>query len=153
MNSFASLGDVMAITGKEYTVTEQERIETLLPLVSDALRVEGIKVGRDLDQMAENNSAYANLLKLVTVDIIVRGVRQDTEGEPMSQESQSALGYSWSGTYAVPGGGIAAAIMRNDLKRLGLRRPTYGAMEIYEKAKWNHDNTSCETADWKRQPW
>lgn len=43
------------------------------------------------------------------------------KGEPMTQESQTALGYNWQGTYAIPGGGIAGAIMRTDLKALGLR--------------------------------
>ena len=45
--------------------------------------------------------------------------------------SQSALGYSVSGTYAVPGGGIGNAIMDRDLKRLGLKRPRIGAIELY----------------------
>jgi hypothetical protein len=49
----------------------------------------------------------------------------------MTQESQSALGYTWSGTYAIAGGGIAQAIMRNDLKRLGLKRQNYGVIEYY----------------------
>lgn len=141
MNAFATLDDAIRITGKEYSASEQERIEALLPLISDALRVEAEKVGKDLDHMAAKSPAYENLLKLVTVDVVVRGLRQDTEGEPLSQESQSALGYSWSGTYAVPGGGLAAAIMRNDLKRLGLRRPQYGSMEIYDaKTKRCHNH-------------
>ena len=141
MNAFATLDDVMEITGRDYSAEQQAQIETLLPLISDALRVEADKVGKDLDHEASKRPAYESLLKLVTVDIIVRGLRQDSEGEPMSQESQSALGYSWSGTYAIPGGGLAAAIMRNDLKRLGLRRPTYGAMEIYDaKTKRCHNH-------------
>lgn len=130
--SFATLAEVEALTGKTYTANEQARIEVLLPMVSDALRFEAEKVGKNLDAMVESSAAYANVVKLVVVDIIVRVLRQSQDGEPMSQESQSALGYSWSGTYAIPGGGIAAAIMRNDLKRLGLRRQQYGVMEIWE---------------------
>jgi hypothetical protein len=57
-------------------------------------------------------------------------MRQSSTGEPMSQESQAALGYSWSGTYAIPGGGIAQAIMKNDLKRLGLRRQRMGVIDL-----------------------
>ena len=33
------------------------------------------------------------------------------------------------------GGGIANAIMRNDLKRLGLRRQQYGVIELWEKSE------------------
>jgi hypothetical protein len=120
---------VIAISGATYTTAEQERITTLLPLVSDALRFEADKVGKDLDVMAED-TVYANTLKLVTCDIVIRAMRQSSTGEPMSQESQAALGYSWSGTYAIPGGGIAQAIMKNDLKRLGLRRQRMGVIDL-----------------------
>lgn len=132
MSDFATLADVQTLTGKTYTEAEQGRISALLSLVSDALRWEAERVGKDLDEMVEDGTAYANTVKIVTVDVVARVMRQSQEGEPMSQESQSALGYSWSGTYAIPGGGISGAIMRNDLKRLGLRRQRYGAMEIWD---------------------
>ena len=93
--------------------------------------------------MIENDTtgAYASVVKLVTVDILVRVMRQSMEGEPMSQESQSGLGYTWSGTYAVAGGGIAAAIMRNDLKRLGLRVQRYGMEAMYGRYPRNDGNS------------
>ena len=131
MSEFATLAEVMAITGKSYTAEETERIESLLKLVSDALRYEATKVGKDIDEMCDDDEAYASVVKLVTVDVVERVMRQSSDGEPLSQESQSALGYSWSGTYAIPGGGIAGSIMRNDLKRLGLRRQRYGVIEFY----------------------
>lgn len=129
---FATLADVVALTGKEYTVDEQARIEVILPLISDTLRIEAQKVGKDLDAMVNDSAAYASVAKLVTVDIVVRVLRQSQDGEPMTQESQGALGYTWSGTYAIPGGGIAAAIMRNDLKRLGLKRQQIGTVELWD---------------------
>jgi len=129
---FATLADVVALTGKEYTADEQARIEAILPLISDTLRIEAQKVGKDLDAMVNDSAAYASVAKLVTVDIVVRVLRQSQDGEPMTQESQGALGYTWSGTYAIPGGGIAAAIMRNDLKRLGLRRQQIGTVELWD---------------------
>ena len=132
MSGFVTLADVTALSGKTYTTAEQERITALIPLVSDALRYEAIKVGKSLDDMAANDSAYRSVVKLVTVDVVIRAMRQTLDGTPMTQESQSALGYTWSGTYAIPGGGIASAIMRNDLKRLGLRKQRYGAMEIWD---------------------
>lgn len=128
---------MITLNGKSYTSEEQERITALLPLVSDALRYEAVKVGKNLDEMidADETGAYASVVKMVTVDIVSRALRQSMDGEPMSQESQSALGYSWSGTYAIPGGGIANAIMRNDLKRLGLWRQQYGVIELWEKSE------------------
>lgn len=131
--AFATLADVMAVSGATYTQEEQDRINTLLPLLSDALRYEAQKVGKDLDDMA-SDATYANTLKLVTCDIVIRAMRQTSSGEPMAQESQSALGYSWSGTYAIPGGGIAQAIMKNDLKRLGLRRQRMGVIDLWPES-------------------
>jgi hypothetical protein len=131
MSDFATLQDVLDLSGASYTADQQARIQDLLPLVSDALRYEADKVGKDLDVLVTNNAALASVAKLVTVDVVVRVLRQSTDGEPMSQESQSALGYSWSGTYAIPGGGISNAIMRNDLKRLGLWGQKYGVIDFY----------------------
>ena len=132
MRDFATFADVKALTGKNYTEDEEDRIGMLLSLVSDALRVEAKKVGKDLDAMAAADTAYESVVKLVTVDVVVRVLRQNLDSEPMAQESQAALGYSWSGTYAIPGGGISGAIMRNDLKRLGLKRQQIGAQYIWE---------------------
>lgn len=131
MSDFATLADVLTLSGGAYTTEQQDRITALLPLVSDALRMEANKVGKDLDAMIEADEAYGSVVKLVTVDVVVRALSIDTQSAPMSQESQSALGYSWSGTYAIPGGGIANSILRNDLKRLGLRRQRYGTIEWY----------------------
>lgn len=132
MASFATIVDVLEITGKDYTSAETARIEALLELISDALRVYATNIGKDLDEMAGASTAYANVLKLTTVDIVIRAIRQSFDGDPLTQESQSAIGYTWSGTYAIPGGGIAGAIMKNDLKRLGLRRQQYGTIEFYD---------------------
>ena len=134
MSSFATKQDVIAVSGTTYTTAEQERIDTLLPLVSDALRIEARRVNKNLDEMAYGDDAYANLLMLVTCDIVIRAMRQTVTGDPMAQESQAALGYSWSGTYAIPGGGIANAIMKNDLKRLGLRRQRMGVIDLWPES-------------------
>jgi hypothetical protein len=131
MSAFAALSDVQTLTGMTHSEAEQGRINALLPMVSDALCWEAERVGQNLQQMIYENDALASVAKMVTVDIVVRVLRQSQEGEPMSQESQSALGYTWSGTYAVPGGGISGAIMRNDLKRLGIKRQRYGVIDLW----------------------
>lgn len=129
---FAAVSDIEALY-RPLTVDERTRAEAMLPLISDTLRSIGDKVNKDLDAITLTDATYGSVLKLVTVDIVVRALRQSTEGEAMSQESQSAMGYSWSGTYAVPGGGIANAIMNNDLKRLGLTQQQIGSIML-----WGH---------------
>lgn len=132
MSAYATYADVVSIEGATYTTEQQDRIETLLPLVSDLIRNEGNGVGIDVDAAIAADGAYASVVKLVTCDVVARIMRQSTTGEPMSQESQSALGYSWSGTYAVPGGGVAMSLMRNERKMLGFKRQKYGVIEAWE---------------------
>lgn len=131
MDSFATLQDVITLTGVDYSSAEQDRINALLPDVSDLIRNEGKKAGVDVDAEVEADSSYASVVKLVTVDVVARVMRQSTEGEPMSQESQSALGYSWSGTYAIPGGGIAMSLMNNERKLLGFRQQAIKAVKLW----------------------
>lgn len=135
-SAFATVNDIVTLW-RPLTADEQTRAGALLPLVSDEIRVIANSVGKDIDAMIAESEPYASVVKVVTVDVVSRILRQSTEGDAMTQESQSALGYSWSGTYAVPGGGIANAIMRNDLKKLGLLIQTYGSVMLWEGKKNN----------------
>jgi hypothetical protein len=132
--AFATVSDITTLW-RPLTATETTRAEALLPLVSDEIRVIGTSVGKDVDAMIAASEAYGNVVKMVTVDVVSRVLRQSLDGDAMTQESQSALGYSWSGTYAVPGGGIANAIMHNDLKKLGLLRQQMGSVFLWEGKK------------------
>lgn len=130
-SAYATVTDITTLW-RPLTASETTRAEALLLPVSDELRVLASQVGKDMDAMVSASEVYANLVRIVTVDVVSRVLRQSTEGDAMTQESQSALGYSWSGTYAVPGGGIANAIMKNDLKRLGLLNQTIGVMFTWQ---------------------
>jgi hypothetical protein len=129
--SYATIDDVIALF-RPLTTDEEEKTNELLPIVSDELRWRANMVGRDLDQMISDVPVLANVAKEVTVSAVSRILRQDTSGEAMTQYSQSALGYSVSGTYAVPGGGIGNAILPSDLKRLGLKRGRIGVIDFYD---------------------
>ena len=131
---FATVSDIITLW-RPLTNDEQTRAAALLPLVSDEIRQMGYNVGKDVDQMKAEQETYGSLLQVVTVDVVSRVLRQATDGDAMTQESQSALGYSWSGTYAVPGGGIANALMKNDLKRLGLLAQQIGVISLWQGSK------------------
>ena len=130
-SAFATVTDITTLW-RPLTAAETTRAEALLLPVSDELRVIASQVGKDIDAMVSASEVYANLVRIVTVDVVSRVLRQSTDGEAMTQESQSALGYSWSGTYAIPGGGIANAIMKNDLKKLGLVNQKIGVMFTWQ---------------------
>lgn len=118
MEPFATIEDVNNLW-RRLKDDEMERAEKLLPVVSDSLRMEADKVGKDLDIMLNEKPYLKTVAKSVTVDVLARVLMTSTDSEPMTQESQSALGYAWSGTYLVPGGGLF--IKKSELARLGLR--------------------------------
>lgn len=127
---FATVTDIQTLW-RPLTASEQTRAEALLPLISDEIRVIAKSVNKNVDEMIAADSEYESVVKVVTVDVTARVLRQSTTGEAMTQESQAALGYSWSGTYAVAGGGIANSILKNDLKKLGLLNQQIGATFIW----------------------
>lgn len=134
--AFATVQDIIDLW-RPLTTDEQTRAGNLLPPVSDTLRNEAKKVGKNLDTLVTEDETYSNVVKLVTVDVVARVLRQTTTGDAMTQESQSAGGYSWSGTYAVPGGGIANAILYSDLKRLGLLNQQIGSVRLWQRSREN----------------
>ncbi|EPH12542.1 phage Gp19/Gp15/Gp42 family protein [Facklamia hominis] len=107
---------------------ELARAKALIPVVEDTLYLEAEKIGKNLDALS-NNPRYMNVLKGVVVDIVARTLMTSTNSEPMIQYSEAALGYSASGTFLSPGGGIF--IKRDELKKLGLRKQRRGAFELY----------------------
>ena len=125
MATFATQDDVIRLW-RALKPEEVERVDALLEVVSDSLRVEAEKVGKDLDQMAEDSVSYASVLKSVVVDVVARALMTSTDTEPMTQFSEAALGYSVSGSFLVPGGGLF--IKRSELDRLGLRKQRYGVI-------------------------
>lgn len=128
MEPFAKIEDINNIW-RELTVDEEERAEKLLTIISDSLRVEAEKVGKDLDEMIRKSEAMKNVTKSVTVDVLARTLMTSTDSEPMTQMSQSAMGYSVSGTFLVPGGGLF--IKKSELARLGLKRQKCGVIDLY----------------------
>ena len=131
MSSFATISDVETLW-RYLKQDETDRASFLLKVVSDSLRVEAEKIGKDLDAMVLKSAAYANVVKSVAVDIVARTLMTSTDQEPMTQFNQSALGYSASGSFLVPGGGLF--IKKSELARLGLRRQRYGVMNLYGDA-------------------
>lgn len=128
MENFATVDDLKKLW-RTLKFDEEKRAEALLEVVSHSLRVEARKIGKDLDILVSEDSSYASVLKSVTVDVVARTLMTSTEQEPMTQFAESALGYSVSGSFLVPGGGLF--IKDSELKRLGLKKQRYGVIDIY----------------------
>jgi len=125
---FATVTDIERLA-RPLTQAEQARANELLPVVSDELRQEAMNRGYNLDQMLNDGTLLRNAIIGVTVDITMRVLMTSTHDEPMTQFSQAAMGYSVSGSFLSPGGGLF--IKDSELKRLGIKRQQLKTIEWY----------------------
>lgn len=128
MDNFATIEDIRNLW-RALTPEEEERASALIQKVSSILRSEADKVGKDLDLMIQQKPYLADVATSVTVDVVTRALATPTNQEPVSQFTESAMGYSYSGTYLVPGGGIF--IKNAELARLGLKRQKMGGIKLW----------------------
>lgn len=128
MDNYATV-EQLALLWRPLTPDERIRAEALIEVVSASLRVEAEAAGKNLDQLANESPSYKQVLTSVVVDVVARTLMTSTDQEPMTQISESALGYSFSGSYLVPGGGLF--IKNSELKRLGLKKQRYGVIDFY----------------------
>ena len=138
---YASVNDVILLF-RALTEEEAEKTEALIPMICARLRTEAKKAGKDLDAIIEADADLAEVAKGITVDVVARTLMTPTQTVggfgAMSQMSQSAGGYSVSGTFLNPGGGIF--IKKAELAALGIRRQQIGVIEIYDQG--DNDTTS-----------
>lgn len=127
--AFASLEQLETLW-RPLKANERDRAAALLATVSNRLRVGAGNRGKDLDAMAISDPTYASTLASVVVDITARTLMSSTDTEPMTQMSQAAGGYSFSGSFLSPGGGIF--IKNSEWAALGLRRQSIGVIEPYD---------------------
>ena len=127
---YCTVDDIITLA-RPLTADETTRASALIPVVSDSLRQEAKNRGKDLDAMLLNGQVGGNVVKMVAVDVVLRTLNTATKAEPLSQFSESALGYTQSGTYLIPGGGLF--IKNSELKRLGLLTQRYGVIDFYSE--------------------
>lgn len=124
---YATVEDITRLW-RPLSLEETNRAEGLLPIVCARLRSEAKNVGKDLDAMIANDENLVYVAKQVTVDVVARALMTSTNSEPMTQFSQSAMGYTVSGTYLVAGGGLF--IKKSELASLGLKRQKLGVIDF-----------------------
>lgn len=126
--NYATVQDVIDLY-RPLTPDETAKTEQLIPVICSRLRVYGKNVGKDLDAMVTADADLAEVAKSVTVDVVARCLMTPTDQAPMSQFSESGLGYTVSGTFTNPGGGIF--IKDAELRALGLKVQRYGVIDFY----------------------
>lgn len=121
MNKYATIEDYLQLYNAEIDDSKKERLIMLLDLASSLLREEARERGYNLDRMIERNPDKANVAKLVVLASVRRVMSKEEEDSlNLQQFSQSAMGYTISGTYFNPGDDLY--FLKNELSRLGLNR-------------------------------
>lgn len=101
--------------------SEKARVETLLMYASALLRVEASNRGYNLDLIMLKDGAKRTVAKMVVLASVKRAMHTNEVTEvPLEQFTQSAMGYTVSGTYLNPGDDIY--FLNNELKRLGIKK-------------------------------
>ena len=125
--AYATIEDINLLF-RQLSTEETSKAEALIPVVEDLLRQEAKNVGKDLDQLVNDGDILSNTVKSVVVDVVARTLMTSTKSEPMTQYSESALGYSVSGTFLSPGGGVF--IKDSEYKKLGLKKQKLGVIDL-----------------------
>lgn len=127
--AYLSIDELMTLW-RSLKQDEIDRARALIDKVEANLKVEAKRANKNIDELVKDKD-YLDLYKSIVCDIVARNLMTSTDQEPMIQSAESALGYSFSGTYLVPGGGLF--IKKDELKRLGLRTQKYGVIDFYGK--------------------
>jgi len=130
---------------------EIDKAGHLLKVVEDQLLLRAHESGKNLDDMIDTLPGYASTFKSVVVDIVARNLMTATSGEPMASYSESALGYSFSGTFLNPGGGLF--IKDAEYKKLGFGKQKIRGLELYGSAEsyedtWHHYHSPRPSDPW-----
>ena len=129
MADYATVADVQNMK-RTLSAAEQERATYLLPVVSDIIRYEAAKVGKDFDEMISESPYLASVAKAVTVDVVMRELNTPGMQLPSTSYSEAAGGVSQS--YSLPNASGRIALWPSDLKALGLKRQQIGAWNLWE---------------------
>ena len=128
MADFASVTDIQNLK-RALTSAEQTRAAALLPVVSDIIRFEAQKVGKDADMLVAADPSFASVVKAVTVDVVMRELNTPGTQLPATQYSEAAGSVSMS--YSIPNGSGRIALWPSDLKSLGFRRQQIGSLPLW----------------------
>lgn len=130
MISYATTDDVIAYKGA-ISADMLARMPKILESCSAELRLIAKRQEKDLDQMIADDEDIAIAVTKGVVDSSVNYYYQSENREPiMTQFSQAAGGYSFSGTLANAGG--AFYFPKKFLRDIGLFTQKVGTIEVFD---------------------
>lgn len=126
---------------RSLTNEEIDKAEILISDAENALHVYAYNRGLDLDELLDEYEPRQGLYVAIVCDIVRREMLAEADDSPaMSQSSLGVMGYSISGTYLSPGGGLF--VKNSELKMLGIpvKKQKARSVELYDYQR-DSDNT------------
>lgn len=127
MANYATIQDIQVL--KSLTAQQQEAAEILIEQASAALRLTAKKYGKNLDDLISEDEDYAVVVKNVICQVVCRALDSLTGSGNVVQGTESIGAYSLTTTYL--NAGQSLYFLKSELKLLGLKRQTYGALNLY----------------------
>ena len=127
MSDYATIQDVINLK-RSLTSEEQTRAGYLIPIISNLIRVEAQRSGRDYDQMIVDTPILADVAKSVTCDVVIREINTPGTQLPATSYSEGAGGVTQS--YTLPNSSGAIKLWPSDMKALGLRVQKIDALNL-----------------------
>lgn len=125
--SYATIADIQTYW-RTLTASEQNVAAQMIADTSAKIRLKASRRGKDFDAMIADDDDLEDVAKTIVCKCVVNAMKM-LEAVPASQFSESAGGYTVSGTFYTPGGGLS--ISKKDWAELGLASQTYGGLNIY----------------------
>ena len=130
MSDYATIQDVINLK-RSLTSEEQTRAGYLIPIISNLIRVEAQRTGRDYDQMIVETPILADVAKSVTCDVVIREINAPGTQLPATSYSEGAGGVTQS--YTLPNSSGAIKLWPSDMKALGLKVQKIDALNLMKK--------------------
>ncbi len=130
MSDYATIQDVINLK-RSLTSEEQTRAGYLIPIISNLIRVEAQRTGRDYDQMIVDTPILADVAKSVVCDVVMRELNTPGTQLPATSYSECAGGVTQS--YTLPNSSGAIKLWPSDLKALGLRVQKIDALNLMKR--------------------
>ena len=130
MSDYATIQDVINLK-RALTSEEQTRAGYLIPIISNLIRVEAQRTGRDYDQMIAETPILADVAKSVTCDVVIREINTPGTQLPATSYSEGAGGVTQS--YTLPNSSGAIKLWPSDMKALGLKVQKIDALNLMKK--------------------
>lgn len=128
MTNYATIQDIQVL--KSLTAQQQEAAEILIEQASAALRLTAKKYGKNLDELISTDEDYAVVVKNVICQVVCRALDSLSSSGNVAQGTESIGAYSLTATYL--NAGQSLYFLKSELKLLGLKRQTYGALNLYQ---------------------